>query len=288
MAGHSKWAQIKRKKAVNDNRRGAVISKHLAAIIAAVRSGGSGDPAANLALKNAVAAAKSDTVPQDNINRAIERALGSGEGSNLEEVVYEGYGPAGVALMVYALTDNRNRTAGEVRHAFSKHGGNMSGGVAWMFERKGLIVLPTASDEAQELAIELGADDFESYEDEDGNPRLDVYTPFGELYAIAEGFRARRIEPLSVEFTSVAQNTVDLAADDAGKVVRILEALEDLDDVQNVYSNANLENVSVEALGSARGGAGRTSARAARLPGRPNVTAPAALSQPRKGIILIP
>ena len=246
MAGHSKWAQIKRKKAVNDNRRGAMVSKHLALITAAVRSGGSGDPSANLSLKNVLAAAKTDKVPADNIARAIERALGGGEGSNLEEVVYEGYGPAGVAIMVYALTDNRNRTAPEVRHAFTKHGGNMSGGVAWMFERKGLITLGRDDDATQELAIELGADDLDSYDD-DGEPRLDVYTAFTDLNAVAEGFRAKGYEPLVVEFTSVAANTVSLEPTDAAKVLRLLEVLEDLDDVQNVYSNANLDEVTVEA-----------------------------------------
>lgn len=242
MAGHSKWAQIKRKKAINDNRRGANISKHLAAIQAAVRSGGSGDPAANLALKNAIAAARTDTVGQDNINRAIERAVGAGEGGGLEEVVYEGYGPAGVAVMVYALTDNRSRTAPEVRHAFSKHGGSMSGGVAWMFDRKGQILLPTDSEEAQELAIELGAEDLEA---QDG--QLLVYTAFGDLYPVAEGFRARGLEPQAVEFANVPSSTVDLEREDAGKVERLLEALEDLDDVQRVYSNANLERVATEA-----------------------------------------
>ena len=246
MAGHSKWAQIKRKKAVNDNRRGAMVSKHLALITAAVRSGGSGDPAANLALKNALAAAKTDKVPADNIQRAIDRALGGGEGGNLEEVVYEGYGPAGVAIMVYALTDNRNRTGPEVRHAFTKHGGNMSGGVAWMFERKGFITLAKNDDATQELAIELGADDLDAYDD-DGEPRLDVYTAFADLNAVAEGFRAKNLEPLVAEFTSIAANTVELSSDDVGKVVRLLETLEDLDDVQKVYSNVNLENATVEA-----------------------------------------
>jgi YebC/PmpR family DNA-binding regulatory protein len=246
MAGHSKWAQIKRKKAVNDNRRGAMVSKHLALITAAVRSGGSSDPAANLALKNALAAAKTDKVPADNIQRAIDRALGGGKGGNLEEIVYEGYGPAGVAVMVYALTDNRNRTGPEVRHAFTKHGGNMSGGVAWMFERKGLITLPRNDDATQELAIELGADDLDAYED-NGEPRLDVYTAFADLNAVAEGFRARSLEPLVAEFTSVATNTVDLSNDDLGKVMRLIESLEDLDDVQNVYSNVNLENATIEA-----------------------------------------
>lgn len=161
MAGHSKWAQIKRKKAANDKQRGKTISKHIRAVQAAVRSGGSGDPSANLALKNALAAAKSDDVPQDNIDRAIERALGGGEGGNFDEVVYEGYGPAGVALLVEALTDNRNRTVAEVRHAFNKHGGSMSGSTAWQFESKGIITLADTSERAQELAIELGAEDLE-------------------------------------------------------------------------------------------------------------------------------
>ena len=242
MAGHSKWKQIKRKKAVNDNRRGASVSKHLAAISAAVRAGGSGDTAGNLGLKNALAAAKTDKVPTDHIARAIERALGSGEGSQVEEVVYEGYGVGGVAVLVYALTDNRNRTAPEVRHAFSKHGGNMSGGVAWMFERQGLITLDKNDDATQELAIELGASDLEVYHEE-GEPRLDVYTSFADMNAISEGFRAQKLEPLVVEFTSTAANTVDISLDDTAKVLKLLEALEDLDDVQNVYSNANLDDV---------------------------------------------
>jgi YebC/PmpR family DNA-binding regulatory protein len=240
MAGHSKWAQIKRKKAVTDKKRGAMYSKHLAAITAAVRSGGSGDPAANLSLKNALSLAKRDGVPVDNINKAIDKALGGGEGANLDEVVYEGYGPAGVAVMVYALTNNRNRTVGEVRHAFTKYGGNMSGGVAWMFNRKGLITLGKNDEATQELAIDLGADDLEAYDD-DGEPRLDVYTTFEDMLSVAEGFRKAGVEPISAEFTSVTDNMVALDASDAGKVERLLEALEELEDVQNVYSNADLE-----------------------------------------------
>jgi YebC/PmpR family DNA-binding regulatory protein len=240
MAGHSKWAQIKRKKAVTDKKRGAMYSKHLAAITAAVRSGGSGDPSANLSLKNALSLAKRDGVPADNISKAIERALGGGEGVQLDEVVYEGYAPAGVAVMVYALTNNRNRTAGEVRHAFSKYGGNMSGGVAWMFERKGLITLGKSDDETQLLAMDLGADDLEVY-DEDGEPRMDVYTTFTDLMPVAEGFRKAGLEPISVEFVSLASNTVPLAEEDQLKVVKMLEALEELDDVQNVYSNAEFD-----------------------------------------------
>jgi YebC/PmpR family DNA-binding regulatory protein len=239
MAGHSKWKQIKRKKAVNDNRRGATISKNIAAIQAAIRSGGgSSDPTANLAFKNALASAKSDGVSVDNINRAIERASNM-EGGGPEEVIYEGYGPYGVAVMVYALTDNRNRTGPEVRHAFTKHGGSMSGGVAWMFSRKGYLVLPKADESTQELAIELGADDMEVFEDEDGNEKLEVYTGFGDLYAVAEGFRAKGIEPETAEFDNIPATKVDLSEEETIKVLKLIDLLEDLDDVQSVYSNAN-------------------------------------------------
>jgi YebC/PmpR family DNA-binding regulatory protein len=240
MAGHSKWAQIKRKKAVTDKKRGAMYSKHLAAISVAVRNGNSGDPAANLSLKNALSLAKRDGVPADNISNAIKKALGGGEAAQLDEVIYEGYAVAGVAVLVYGLTNNRNRTAGEVRHAFTKHGGNMSGGVAWMFLRKGLITLGQNDDDTQLMAMDLGADDFEIYDD-DGQPRMDVYTAFADMINVAEGFRKAGLEPISVEFTSLAENMVEVSAEDAPKVERLLEALEELDDVQSVYSNANLE-----------------------------------------------
>jgi YebC/PmpR family DNA-binding regulatory protein len=240
MAGHSKWSQIKRKKAVTDKKRGAMYSKHLAAISVAVRNGNSGDPSANLGLKNALSLAKRDGVPVDNITNAIKKALGGGEAAQLDEVIYEGYAVAGVAVLVYGLTNNRNRTAGEVRHAFSKHGGNMSGGVAWMFERQGLITLNKNDDDSQLMAMDLGATDFEVYDDE-GEPRMDVYTSFTDMIGIAEGFRKAGLEPISAEFTSIAENMVEISAEDAPKVERLLEALEELDDVQNVYSNANLE-----------------------------------------------
>ena len=159
LAGHSKWAQIKRKKAINDKQRGRVISKHIRAIQAAVREGGSGDSSVNLSLKNALAAAKSDDVSADSVERAIERGLGSSEGnaSAYETATYEGYGPHGVAILIEALTDNRNRTAAEVRHVFNKHGGDMSGNTAWQFETKGIIVLSDADETVQELAISTGA-----------------------------------------------------------------------------------------------------------------------------------
>jgi YebC/PmpR family DNA-binding regulatory protein len=240
LAGHNKWSQIKRKKAVNDNARGRTISKHIRAIQSAVREGGSGDATANLGLKNALAAAKSDDVPAENIDRAIERALGGGEGGSFEPAVYEGYGPAGVAVLVEALTDNRNRTAAEVRHVFSKHGGNMSGSTAWQFETKGVIVLNDMSERAQELAIELGADDLEA---EDGT--LTVYTAPNLLFELTESLQAVGLEPEVSQLTKVAQVEAELSENDAEKVVRFLESLEELDDVQDVYSTADLSNIGV-------------------------------------------
>jgi len=238
LAGHSKWAQIKRKKAVNDRQRGKIISKHIRAIQSAVREGGGGDPSSNLPLKNALSAAKTDDVPQDNIDRAIERALGGSEGGDFEPAQYEGYGPAGVAVLVEALTDNRNRTASEVRHVFSKHGGNMSGSTAWQFETRGVIVLEDADEALQELAIDLGAEDLEV-----DDASLTVYTSPGELYAVVDGLQKAGHSPGVSQLDKFAQTETELAQADAEKVVRFLEALEDLDDVQNVYSTANLENV---------------------------------------------
>lgn len=236
MAGHSKWAQIKRKKAANDKQRGKVISKHIRAIQSAVREGGGGDPSSNLPLKNALAAAKSDNVPADNIDRAIERALGGGEGGTaFETVFYEGYGPGGIAVLIEVLTDNRNRTVGEVRHVFSKRGGNLSGSVAWQFETKGLIVVDRDDEAVAEAAIEAGADDIEV---EDGSTT--VYTAATALYDVVDALQRAGIEPEVSQLTRVPQTTTALEADEAARVVAFLEALEDLDDVQNVYSTADL------------------------------------------------
>ena len=165
MAGHSKWAQIKRKKAANDLKRGKLISKHLRAIQAAARAGGSPYPEANVQLRNAIEAARADDVPMENIERLLQKLQGGGEGAEqYEEIVYEGYAPGGVALLVYALTDNRNRTASEVRHVFSKHGGSLgtTGSVAWQFERRGVVVCEN-TEAAQEAAIELGALDLDHH-----------------------------------------------------------------------------------------------------------------------------
>lgn len=235
MAGHSKWAQIKRKKAVLDRQRGKVISKHIRAIQSAVRAGGSGDPSVNLPLKNALAAAKTDNVPVDNIDRAVERALGGGEGGSFEEVLYEGYGPGGVAMLVEALTDNRNRTVGEVRHVFSKHGGNLSGSTAWQFDTKGLIVIEGEHDGLEDVAIDLGADDIEV---EDG--ALTIYTAPTDLYEVVDGLQTRGYESAVAQLTRVPQTQTLLPEGDVRKVVNLMEALEDLDDVQNVYTTADL------------------------------------------------
>ncbi|MFB9995037.1 YebC/PmpR family DNA-binding transcriptional regulator [Deinococcus oregonensis] len=238
MAGHSKWSQIKRKKGANDKRRSAMISKHLRAITAAVRSGGSGDPAGNLSLKNCIAAAKADTVPVDNIDSAIKRALGAGEGAaEYKEVSYEGYGPGGTAIFIEALTDNVNRTVAEVRSVFSKKGGSMgnSGSVAWQFEKKGVLLVPDASEAAQEAAIEHGAEDFQ--ESEDG---LEITAAPADLYAVQDGLTAAGFPVESAQMTMIPSNTVAVAGDDARKLMVLMEALEDLDDVQNVYSNADL------------------------------------------------
>ena len=240
MAGHSKWAQIKRKKAANDKARGKVISKHIRAIQSAVREGGSGDPSVNLNLKNALAAAKSDDVPADNIDRAVERALGGAEGGDFESAVYEGYGPAGVAVLIEALTDNKNRTAAEVRHVFSKHGGNMSGSTAWQFDSRGVIVVKDTSERIQELAIELGAIDLEADDEV-----LTIYTAPNELYAVADGLQQAGVEPEVSQLTKVAQTETELSESEAQKVLNFLDSLEELDDVQDVYSTANLDAVSV-------------------------------------------
>lgn len=245
MAGHSKWSQIKRKKGANDKKRSATISKHIRAIIAAVRSGGSGDPAGNLALKNAVAAAKSDTVPVDNINDAIKRALGEGENAAIfEEVVYEGYGPGGTAILIETLTDNRTRTVADVRAIMNRRGGNLgtSGSVAWQFDKKGMILVTETNDEVQEAIIELGADDFEVTEE-----GTEIYTVPNELFAVSEGLTALKFNVVSASLAMLPQNTVDLSDEDSNKLMVLLDYLEDLDDVQRVTSNANLAEVAEEA-----------------------------------------
>ncbi|GIW32138.1 MAG: putative transcriptional regulatory protein [Meiothermus sp.] len=245
MAGHSKWAQIKRKKAANDLKKGKIVSKYLRLIAAAARAGGSTDPAANVNLRNLIEAARDADVPNDNIERLLKRlAGGDDEGSNYEEIVYEGYAPGGVAIIVQALSDNRNRTASEVRHIFNKHGGSLgaTGSVSWQFERRGYIWLEPNTEAAQEAAIEAGAIDLQ--ESEEG---LEIYTDPQEVYAVANALKAKGFKPENTEITMVPQNTMHLSQEEAEKVLRMVEALEELDDVQNVYTNLNLDNVSIGA-----------------------------------------
>lgn len=243
MAGHNKWSQIKRKKGALDQKRGQMISKHIRAVQVAVRTGGGGDPDTNVALRNALAAAKTDRVPAENIDRAIERALGGGEGGNLEPAFYEGYGPAGVAVLVEALTDNKNRTAGEVRHVFSKHGGNLSGSTAWQFDSKGMIVIENSGEEIELAAIELGAEDLEV---EEG--ATVIYTEATDLYRVMEGLQGHGFEPEVTQLTKLPQTMTELDSNEAEKVLGFLDALEDLDDVQNVYSTADLTNAPESAV----------------------------------------
>ncbi len=240
MAGHNKWSQIKRKKAANDKQRGKIISKHVRAIQTAVREGGGPDPEHNVQLKNAIGAAKADDVSGDNIERAIERASGGAEGAAaFDAVAYEGYGPAGVAFLVEALTDNRNRTVAEVRHVFTKHGGNMSGSTAWQFDAVGVLVYPVGDDAAQEAlqeaAIEAGARDLE-VEDE----AVTVFTEPTDLYAVAATIESEAgVRADVAQLTKIPQAAAPVSDADAAKVARMVDALEELDDVQNVYTTAD-------------------------------------------------
>jgi len=242
MSGHSKWANIKHKKEKTDAQRAKVFTKIGKEITIAVKEGG-GDPNSNAKLRDLIAKAKSNNVPNDNIERTIKKALG-GTGENYEEVVYEGYGPAGVAVIVEATTDNRNRTAGNVRSYFSKYHGNMgqTGCVSFMFEEKGVIVITDEDgkideDKLMETALEAGAEDFSG---EDGV--FEIYTVPDDVYAIEEALKDAGYEIASAEKTKVPQNTVELTSEDDIKFMGLLiEKLEEDDDVMEVYHNCDNE-----------------------------------------------
>ncbi len=238
MSGHSKWATIKRKKAVLDSKRGKIFTKLIKEITIAARAGGdiNGNPRLRLAVDNA----KAQNMPMDNIERAIKKATGELEGVIYHELTYEGYGPAGVAVVVEVATDNKNRTVAEVRHLFSKNGGGMgeTGSVAWMFDRKGIITLPTEGkkeDDVMEIVLDAGADDLTTEED------------FFEVQTTIESFETVRRTLVDKKFTVenaslqwIAKNLIEVKGEDAEKVVKLIESLEDLDDVQNVFSNADI------------------------------------------------
>jgi len=241
MSGHSKWSTIKRKKAVTDARRAKLWTKLLKEITVSARLGG-GDPEADPRLRSAIADARTANVPSDNIERAIQKGTGDLEGSSYEEVSYEGYGPGGVAILIEAMTDNRNRTVAELRHLFTRHGGNLaeSGAVAWMFERQGIIALPRKglSEEAFiELALELGVDDL-STEGED----YELYTGADTYHQTLDALEERGIQPVDKEFAMTPQSTVEPERDQAMKSLRLLDALEDNDDVQHVWANLEVDD----------------------------------------------
>jgi YebC/PmpR family DNA-binding regulatory protein len=247
VSGHSKWATIKHKKGKTDARRGKLFSKLSRAITVAAREGGP-DPGMNIALANAVEKAKAESMPKDNIERAIQRGSGGGEGEQYESIVYEGYGPAGVAIIVEVLTDNRNRSAAEVRNIFSKHGGSLAqpGAVAWVFERRGSIVVDAAKfteDDVMVAAIDAGAEDVA----QDGG-QFEVLTQPADLAAVRDALAAAGIAFESAELTMIPKNTVKLEEGDARKTMKIMDALEDSDDVQEVYANFDIPDEILEAL----------------------------------------
>jgi YebC/PmpR family DNA-binding regulatory protein len=250
MSGHSKWSSIKHKKGAADAKRGKLFSKLSRAIIVAAKEGGP-DPAGNLALQNAVEKAKSYSMPKDNIERAIARGAGTdADAAAFETVIYEGYGPSGIALLVEALTDNRNRTAADVRHLFSKHDGNLgaTGAVAWLFERQGLVLVPGSVDEDELTlaAAEGGAEDVSL----DGSSFQVTASP-ENLTAVREAIEAAGLPVDSAELTMVPKTTVEVEEETvARKVLRLVDALEENDDVQDVYANFDIPERMLEAVAS--------------------------------------
>ncbi len=241
MAGHSKWANIQHRKKGQDAKRGKLFTKFIREITVAARMGG-GDEAANPRLRTAVEKALRANMTRDTVNRAVKRGAGDDDGANYDEIRYEGYGPSGVAIMVDCLTDNRNRTVAEVRHVFSKCGGNLGtdGSVAYLFNKQGVISYPAGSDEESimDVALEAGADDVEV--DDDGT--IDVITDEANFSAVKDALFDAKLETDIAEVTMRASLSVDLNLQDAEKVMRIVDMLEDLDDVQNVYSNADFSD----------------------------------------------
>ncbi len=241
MAGHSKWANIKHRKAAQDAKRGKVFTKFIRELTVAAREGGS-DPDANPRLRAAIDKSLSNNMTRDTINRAVQRGAGELDGQQLETVIYEGYGPGGTAVLVETMTDNRNRTVSSVRHAFSKSGGNLGtdGSVAYLFEKKGVISYPAGSDEdaIMEVALEAGADDVLSHDD----GSIDVYTSPEEFGGVKDALDASGIVAINSEVTMVASTHAELDANTAPKLLRLIDMLEDDDDVQEVYHNGEISD----------------------------------------------
>jgi len=248
MAGHSKWANIQHRKGAQDARRGKLFTKLIREITVSSRAAG-GDPANNPRLRAAMDKALTANMSKDTIERAIKKGVGAGEGDNYEEIRYEGYGSGGIAVMVDCLTDNRVRTVADVRHAFSKAGGNLGtdGSVAYLFSKVGILSYPAGVDEdgLMEAALEAGADDVIA--NEDGT--MDVLVDPAQFETVRDALVFAALAPENAEVTMRASTTVALDEDDAGKMLRLLERLEDLDDVQNVYSNADISEEILARLG---------------------------------------
>jgi YebC/PmpR family DNA-binding regulatory protein len=247
MSGHSKWATIKHKKGAADAKRGKIFTRIIKEIMIAARSGG--DPAANPRLRTAIVAAKAESMPADNIKRAIMRGTGELEGGQIEEVMYEGYGPGGAAVLVSVATDNRNRTVSEIRHMFSKNGGNMGaeGSVAWMFERKSQIVIEAekapAEDDLMALVLDVGAEDLRREGD-----NWEVISAPENHVTVLEAIQKAGIPTESAEIAMIPKNLTKLEGKNASGMLRLSEALEEHDDVQNVYSNFDIDEKELEAM----------------------------------------
>lgn len=247
MSGHSKWATIKRKKGAADAKRGQLFTKLIKEITVAARMGG-GDPNGNPRLRTAILTARGNSMPNDNIDRAIKKGTGELEGVSYEEVTYEGYGPAGVAVLVDSLTDNKNRTVADLRNIFSKRGGNLgeTGCVGWMFHKKGLITFDkkaVSEDKLMESGLDAGAEDIR-----DAGDSWEVLTDPAAFESVREALTKTGLTPLHAELSMVPQNTVELNEADADKVLKLIEALEENDDVQKVHANFDISNEIMEKL----------------------------------------
>jgi YebC/PmpR family DNA-binding regulatory protein len=245
MSGHSKWATIKHKKGALDAKRGKIFTRLIKEITMAAKSGG-GDPEGNPRLRTAIAAAKAENMPADNIKRAVQRGTGELPGATYEEITFEGYGPGGVALLVDVTTDNRNRTVSEIRHAFTKNGGNLgeSGSVAWMFHKKGSIVVPKSAakeDDLMNLVLENGGEDLN-----DDGENWEITTDPGAYEGVLDAVKKAGIEVAHSELGMVPQNYIKLEGPAANQMIRLLEAIEDHDDVQNVFSNFDVDQKQLE------------------------------------------
>jgi YebC/PmpR family DNA-binding regulatory protein len=246
MSGHSKWHTIKHKKGALDAKRGKIFTKLIKEITVAARTGGSGDVDSNARLRKAVTDAKAQNMPNDTIDRAIKRGTGELEGVNYEEITYEGYGPNGVAVMVETMTDNRNRTVAELRHLFSKNGGNLgeSGSVAWIFDKKGYIVVgkeAKTEEELFEIAIEAGAEDMK-----DGGEFFEIFTAPESYDDVNDAVKSAGIDPQMSELTMIPQNEVKLEGADAKAMLKLYDALDDHDDIQKVYANFDIDESEME------------------------------------------